>query len=156
MQDVVSKWGKRVAERGFSQVPNYLLQINMFVTDEKKLPPVEMVILLQLVSSWWKKDEMPFLAMRTLADRTGISERQVQRAIKSLEEKGFFEKKRKAIKGIIASNSYDLTPLVEILNTIDEHFINKHPRNIKDSEQGQPTKQTLRRIKKPVKGQKEI
>lgn len=132
MRDILSKWGKGVSERGFAQIPNYLLQVNMFVTDEMKLTPVEMIVLLHLVASWWNKDEMPFLAMRTLADRTGISERQVQRCIKSLEEKGYFKKERKKIKGIIASNSYDLMPLVNILNTIDEHFINKHPRKIND------------------------
>lgn len=131
MQDVSSKWGRGVAERGFAQIPNYLLNLNIYVSDEKKLSPVEMLVLLHLVASWWKKDEMPFLAMRTLADRLGISERQVQRAIKSMEEKGFFEKKRNTIKGVIASNSYDLTPLVGMLKIIDEHFINKHPRNIR-------------------------
>ncbi len=131
MQDIKSKWGNGVAERGFTQVPNYLLQINMFVAEEIRLSPAEMIVLLHLVGSWWKKNEMPFLAMRTLSDRTGVSERQVQRAIKSLEEKGYIKKERKKIKGIIASNSYDLTPLVEILKIVDEHFINKHPRTIK-------------------------
>jgi DNA-binding transcriptional regulator YhcF (GntR family) len=140
MQDILSKWGKGVAERGFTQIPNYLLQINLFVIDEKKLSPVEMVVLLQLVASWWKKEDMPFLAMRTIADRTGVSERQVQRAIKSLEDKGYFEKKKKAIKGIISSNSYDLTPLINILQTIDEHFINKNPRKILNPNQSGKTK----------------
>ena len=136
MKDVSSKWGQKVAERGFTQIPNYLLNVNMFVIEEMQLSPTEMIVLFHLVACWWKKDEMPFLAMRTLADRTGISERQVQRAIKSLEDKGYFKKERKKIKGIIASNSYDLSPLVEILGTIDSHFINKHPRKIRIMNEG--------------------
>jgi DNA replication protein DnaD len=132
MQDIVSKWGREVAERGFAQVPNYLMQINLHVHDDHKLSPAEMVVLLQLVASWWKVNEMPFPSMSTLAQRAGISERQVQRAIKALEQKGYLTKAKKKIKGVIASNVYDLSPLVKILQTVAEHFINKHPRNIHD------------------------
>jgi len=74
---------------------------------------------------------MPYPSMRTLADKAGISERQVQRSINSLEKKGYFKKDRKKIKGVIATNSYDLTPLVEMLKIVAEHYVNKYPRNIK-------------------------
>ena len=131
MQDMVSKWGAKVAARGFTQIPNYLVQLNVFVHEDHKLPPAEMVVLLQLVATWWKKDEMPFPSMSTIADRAGISERQVQRAIKSLVEKGYVVKAKHKIKGIIASNVYDLTPLVQNLQTVADHYINKHPREIK-------------------------
>jgi predicted transcriptional regulator len=130
MQDVATKWGLEVAERGFAQIPNYLIQLNLFVHDDHKLSPAEMVVLLQLVAAWWKKDEMPFPSMNTLSERAGISERQVQRSIKSLEQKGYLKKTKKKIKGVIASNVYDLLPLTEILQTIAGHFINKHPRKI--------------------------
>ena len=131
MHDISSKWGEKVAERGFTQIPNYLLQINMFVHDDHKLSPAEMVVLLQIVASWWKKDEMPFPSMATIANRSGISERQVQRAIKSLQQKGYVQISKKKIKGMIASNVYDLSPLLETLETVAKHFVNKKPRNIK-------------------------
>jgi predicted transcriptional regulator len=134
MQDMLSKWGRDVAERGFTQVPNYLLQINMFVHDDHKLSPTEMVVLLHLVATWWKKNEMPFPSMNTIADRAGISERQVQRSIKALEQKGYLKKTKKKIKGVIASNVYDLSPLVKVLDEVAKHFINKHPRQIKAPE----------------------
>lgn len=130
MQDIATKWGLEVAKRGFAQIPNYLIQLNLHVHDDHKLSPAEMVVLLQLVASWWKKDEMPFPSMSTLAERAWISERQVQRSIKSLEQKGYLKKAKKKIKGVIASNVYDLSPLVHILQTIAAHFINKHPRKI--------------------------
>lgn len=141
MQDMFSKWGREVAERGFTQIPNYLIQLNMFVHEDHKLSPAEMVVLLQLVASWWKKDEMPFPSMNTIADRTGISERQVQRAIKSLEQKGYLTKTRKKIKSVIASNVYDLSPLVKVLDEIAKHYINKHPRQIKASSTDAPADQ---------------
>lgn len=134
MSDILTKWGKEVAERGFAQIPHYLMHINMFVGDEHKLSPAESLVLLHLVATWWKKDEMPFPSMNTLAQRIGISERQVQRAIKSLEQKGYISKEKKRVKGIIASNVYDLTPLVQILKDAAEAFVNKYPRQIKENE----------------------
>lgn len=131
MQDISSKWGKEVAERGFTQIPNYLIRINMFVHDDHKLSPTETIVLFHLIASWWKKDEMPFPSLSTLAEQIGISQRQVQRSVNTLEEKGYIKRMKKKVKGVIASNVYDLSPLVEILNTVAGHFINKHPRNIK-------------------------
>lgn len=134
--DIVSKWGMEVAERGFSQIPNYLINLNLYVDEAHHLPPVEMVLLLHLVGSWWRKDEMPFPSMQTLAQRAGISERQVQRSIKSLEEKGYLKKVKKSLHGIVASNVYDLSPLVQILKLVAEHFVNQHPRNIRAPAEG--------------------
>jgi DNA replication protein DnaD len=131
VNDIASKWGLEVAKRGFAQIPNYLIQLNLYVHDDHKLAPAEMVVLLQLVASWWKKDEMPFPSMSTIAERAWISERQVQRAINSLEQKGYLTKSKRKIKNFIASNVYDLTPTVTVLQTVAGHFLNEHPRKIK-------------------------
>jgi hypothetical protein len=39
------------------------------------------LVLLQLVGTWWRKENMPFPSMATLAVRSGVSERQIQRSI---------------------------------------------------------------------------
>jgi DNA-binding transcriptional MocR family regulator len=130
MSEVSDKWGVIVAERGFAQIPNQLLHLNMYVHEDHKLPPAEMVVLLQLVASWWKKDEMPYPSMRTIAERSGISERQVQRAIKALEDKGYIKRSKAKIKGILATNTYDMSLLVGQLKIVAEHFSNKNPRNV--------------------------
>ena len=70
MSDLVSKWGEVVAARGFTQVPNYLLMLNQFLADDEKLPPSEMMVLLTLVGSWWKKDSPPFPSVKSIADRS--------------------------------------------------------------------------------------
>lgn len=140
VMDVKSKWGVAVAERGFTQIPNYLMQINNFVSDDHKLPPSEMMVLLQIVATWWRKQEQPFPSMRTLADRAGISERQVQRSIKALETKGYLKKAKKVQKsGVISSNVYDLNPLVEILKEVAAHYKNKYPRGLKRPPADQPS-----------------
>lgn len=128
--DIVQKWGVSVAERGFAQVPNYLLLINNFIDPEFALKPLELLILLQLVGSWWKKGDQPFPSMKTLAVRCGASERQVHRAIANLEELNLLAKTKRRSKGIISSNAYDLQPLVDMLNEIAKAFVNESPRNV--------------------------
>ena len=129
--DVVAKWGEPVAKRSFAQIPNYLLLINQFLTEEASLSAVELLVLLQIVAAWWKTDDLPYPSMRTLALRSGVPERQVQRAINRLDEIGLIKRVRRKKKGVIASNAYDLSPLVEILNEIPKHYENAYPRVIK-------------------------
>lgn len=130
MSDVIDKWGASVAERGFAQIPNYLLLINTFLDEEKRLSPVEQLVLLQLVAAWWKRDDLPFPSVGTLATRVGASPRQVQRALKRLEDDGFVKRITRRTRGVIASNSYDLTPLTEILADVAKLYPNAHPRKI--------------------------
>jgi DNA-binding transcriptional regulator YhcF (GntR family) len=128
MSQLVDKWGSAVAGRGFAQVPNYLLLINRFLDEDSRLSPVELLVLIELVGTWWKKSELPFPSIKTLATRCGVSERQMQRAIKSLERLGLLKRVKRRDKGIIASNSYDLQPLAEVLNEIAKAFPNEFPR----------------------------
>ena len=131
MSEVAQKWGAAVAGRGFSQTPNYLLFINQFIDKENHLSPLELLILVQLSGSWWKKDEMPFPSMRTLAIRCGTSERQVLRAISHLEELTLLKRVKRRTKGLIASNAYDLSPLVEMLQEVAKMYPNEFPRNVR-------------------------
>lgn len=130
--DMVSKWGESVARKGFAQIPNYLLQINRFLDDEHRLSPLELLILIELVGAWWKKNDLPFPSMRSIGLRCGASERQVQRSINRLVGIGVLSKtKRERTKGLISSNAYNLEPLVLLLNEISDNFVNEHPRNLK-------------------------
>jgi hypothetical protein len=128
VSDVGRKWGKAVASRGFAQIPNHLLLLNVFLQDESKLSPVELLVLIQLAGAWWKKDDMPFPSMRTLSLRCSVSERQIQRAVSSLISKNIIGRVKRRTKGIIASNAYDMTPLVDLLNEIAKQFPNEYPR----------------------------
>lgn len=131
MSEVAQKWGESVASRGFSQVPNYLLFINQFIDKENWLSPLEVLLLVQLSGSWWRRDEMPFPSMRTLALRCGTSERQVLRAVSHLEELNLIKRVKRRSKGLIASNAYDLSPLVEMLQQIAKMYPNEFPRNVR-------------------------
>lgn len=131
LSDMVEKWGKPVAERGFAQVPNYLLLLNQFLDDEHRLSPVELLVLIQLVGTWWKKDDKPFPSMATLARRCGSSERQIQRAVNHLVAVGLVAKeKRRVGRGLISSNAYNLTPLTEVLEEAAKAYPNDYPRKV--------------------------
>lgn len=133
--DVVLKWGRDVAGAGFAQVPNYLLRFNQFTSDEDRLSPTELLLLIELAGTWWKKDDLPFPSMKTLAVRCGTSERQILRAVKRLEEIPLLQRVNRKKKGIIASNAYDLSPLVEVLQVIAETYPPERRRKLRD-EQG--------------------
>jgi hypothetical protein len=129
--DVVSKWGAEVAGRGFAQLPNYLLLLNQFLDDDHRLSPVELLLLFQLVGGWWKKESLPFPSIGTLARRCGVSDRQIQRALVRLEKlKLVARTKRRSRRGLIASNAYDLSPLVAVLQQIAKAFPNEFPRAV--------------------------
>lgn len=131
MSGIVEKWGDTVARRGFAQIPNYLLLINQFLDEDSRFTPTELLLLIELVGTWWKKDEMPFPAIRTLATRCGVSERQIQRAMRNLENRALIEReKRRSKRGIIASNSYNLEPLRVFLEEIASMFPNEFPRKL--------------------------
>lgn len=130
MSDISEKWGDLVAQRGFAQVPNHLLLLNTFLDEDHKLSPTELLLLIQIVGTWWKTSDLPFPSMTTLASRCGVSSRQIQRSISRLEKLGFIQRVKRRNKGIVASNAYDLEPLTKILNYIAKAFPNPYPRAI--------------------------
>jgi hypothetical protein len=121
-------WGEKIVERGFTQVPNYLMMINQFLAEERRLTPVQLLVLLQLVYNWWEKDKPPFPSMQTMARRLGVSERQVQRAITDLEKKDIIKRVKRAQGNLRASNAYDMSGLVSILGEVAEAYLNAYPR----------------------------
>lgn len=130
MSDIQEKWGREVAERGFAQVPNYLLLLNSFVEEEERLTPVELLVLIQLVGAWWDKDDLPFPSMATLAVRSGVSERQVQRAVARLVKDEIIGRVKRRSKGIVSTNAYDMKPLVAVLSDVARTYPNAYPRSL--------------------------
>jgi hypothetical protein len=113
------KWGKKVIALGFTVVPSLLFRAQRRLG----LSPVQLVILLHMVDHWWFHDEMPFPSKKTLAERCDLSERQVQRYLAELEERGYIE--RKACFGENQgqlSNFYDLSGLVDALKKFEPEF----------------------------------
>jgi DNA-binding MarR family transcriptional regulator len=107
------KWGSEAIAAGFTVLPNHFIALNQFVGEEKALSPTEMLVTLQILSSWWSKDRLPFPSKATIASRSGLSPRQVQRALTALEQKGYVERiTRYSTNQARTSNQFKLTGLV--------------------------------------------
>jgi hypothetical protein len=108
------KWGPAAITAGFTLLPNHLIGLNQFVAEERHVTPTEMFVLLQLLSAWWQAERLPFPSKATIARRTGLSPRQIQRAMTGLEEKQYLRRVERynEARGRM-SNYYNLSGLVQ-------------------------------------------
>lgn len=103
------KWEFDIGRSGFSVIPNQVFFINQFLPESERLSSTEVLLLLNLLTWWWEKDSMPFPTKGLLSTRLGISERQIQRAIKTLENKNLLRSIPRFENGKQRSNQYDLS-----------------------------------------------
>ena len=113
------KWGKEVIALGFCIVPSLLLRAQ----NRLGLNPTQLAVLMQLCDFWWDRERKPFPSKAVLAERLGLSPRQVQRHIADLETAGLVERvERRAVHGGKLTNVYDLSGLVQRLKKLEPDF----------------------------------
>jgi|GEM_PF-5793514 len=105
----VEKWGDAGA-LGFSQIPDVLFASQ----DKLGIDVTEMVVLLNVLSYWWYDERKPFPKSSTIAQRTGLSPRTVQRTLQKLQQKEMLKK----TKSDWGYRMFDPTPLVEKLSVL--------------------------------------
>ena len=132
------KWGGEAIDAGFTIIPNHLLGINEFLAPEKRLSPTEIVVLLQLLTAWWSAERMPFPSKNSIAKRTALSPRQVQRSLTGLEEKGFISRIARFTpdRGRL-SNVYDLEGTVMRVSAVATEY----PAAYRESRSGNQKKE---------------
>lgn len=110
------KWGASVVNAGFTILPNHLLALNQYLDVEKRVTPTEMFVLLQVLIAWWSADRLPYPSKASMAARTALSTRQVQRALAALEDKGFLTRTARYQSGRgRTTNMYDPKGLVDAI-----------------------------------------
>lgn len=97
-----NKWSAETEHYGFTQVPNILITCQA----ELGLNSGELVTLIQLVSFWFHHEAKVFPSISLLAKRSGKGYSTTQRYLKSLEVKGFIQRKHVVNR----SNDYNLFP----------------------------------------------
>lgn len=113
------KWGAAVMKLGFCIVPSLLLRAQRRL----KLSPIQLAVLLQLCDYWWDSARKPYPSKDSLAQRLGLSARQVQRHIAILEQAGLVRRiPRNGSNGGKLSNTYDLSGLVARLQELEPEF----------------------------------
>lgn len=109
------KWGKAVMSHGYCIFPSILLQAQ----SRLGVSAQEMLVLLQLAEHWWRADGKVFPKKEVIAQRVGLSTRQVQRHIQRLEELKLVKREERYRGGLRTSNIYNLKGLVDKLKAIE-------------------------------------
>ena len=81
------KWTPQLVAAGWTFWPNVFLKYQR----ELGLTPVQMNVLLQIASNWFKAESNPWRAKASLAKAINLSERQVQRVLADLKARGYFD-----------------------------------------------------------------
>lgn len=113
------KFGKPVMDLGFCIVPSLLMQAQARLG----INAVQFNIVMQLADIWWSSERKPWPSKKYLADRMGLSPRQIQRQIAELETAGLVVRISRTLpsKGK-TSNEYDLSGLVAKLKELEPEF----------------------------------
>lgn len=111
-----TKWGKQTMDEGFTVLPSVLLRSQARL----KIKCNELAVLVHLIEHWWKPGTMPWPSKKTIAERLGVSDKTVQRAMVKLEKEKLIQRNSRYLKTSKGrtSNEYDLSPLVERLREI--------------------------------------
>ena len=115
------RWGTSVTKgaTGFTAVPSVLIRYQSTIG----LSSTELVVLLNLITHWWRANELPYVRTTTIASRMDIDRRTVERALQSLEARSLIRRlpgeKR---KDQLTVRRFDLSGLVDTLTGIaDRH-----------------------------------
>lgn len=113
------KYGKPVIDLGFCIVPSLLMQAQARLG----INPVQFNIIMHLADIWWHAAQRPWPSKQLLAERIGLSERQVQRQIAELEAAGLVQRIGRTRPGRgKTTNEYDLSGLVQRLQELEPEF----------------------------------
>ena len=114
------KWGREVMEaKNYCIFPSLLLHAQARL----KMTPTHLAVVMHLIDFWWDAARKPWPAKATLAERMGLSPRQIQRQMAELEEMGLVHRNERYSRhrGKL-SNEYDLSGLVARLKDLALEF----------------------------------
>ena len=112
-------WGKAVLRHGYTGIPSILIQAQ----SRLGITPLQMNIVIQLLSYWRDPDRRPFPSKKELAGRIGVTDKTIQNNIRELEEAGLIRRElRRTAAGDWNSNIYHLDGLVKRIQKLEPDF----------------------------------
>jgi predicted transcriptional regulator len=113
-----AKWGTEVMSIGFCILPSLLFRAQ----SRLGLKATHLAVILQLADFWWHDDKLPFPKKQLIAERIGLKEKQVQRLIRALQDRGYVKRIARKTPHGQTSNYYDLSGLVKKLKALAPEF----------------------------------
>jgi hypothetical protein len=113
-----AKWGADVMAQGYCILPSLLFRAQ----SRLGLRTTHLALILQLAEFWWYDGNLPWPKKKTLADRLGLKEKQVQRLVRDLEQRGYIKRVTRMTSHGQTSNAYDLSGLVKKLRELAPEF----------------------------------
>lgn len=109
------KWGKAAIDAGYTVIPVVLLKYQQRLG----LKPLDLNVLLQILSYWWKEGGLPRPSKKSLATAVGVDPSTIRRCLVRLEKAGYIRREfRRTPSGANRANVYDPSGLVAILKPI--------------------------------------
>lgn len=134
------KWSKTLMDAGWSAFPNIIIEKQAALG----LDALDMNIILHLVQYWWLQDNLPHPSVGTIAQAIGVTDRTIQKRIKSLEELGLVKREeRRHTKNGSVTNLYSFDGLIEAVKPFAEE-------KIAESSKTQEARKSRVRRKKPT------
>ena len=87
------KWSKPLMDSGWLAFPSIILEKQHALG----LTPLDVNIILYLVTYWWNADNKPRPAKATIAQALGVTPRTIQRRIAAMEKGGFIRREEQRI-----------------------------------------------------------
>jgi predicted transcriptional regulator len=133
-------WTKPLMDAGFLIFPSIILKKQHALG----LEPMDINIIVQLATYWWRHDNPPFPSKKTLAEAIGVDVSTIRRRISALEKAGFIKREKRITSGQgQKSNIYRLDGLIE-------HATKFAKEEIEAREKDNEEKRARRSSKKPV------
>ena len=127
------RWGKQTLDvKGWTGIPSLLLERQQML----KINPVDMNILLVLLSHWWNKENMPFPSKGRIAEIINRDVGTVRKHIKKLEDNGLVTREERFLSNGNGqtSNIYRLDGLVSRLaKEAEQEAMEQKKRDEEDS-----------------------
>ena len=86
-----AKWGKMALSKGVTVIPTAFL----LHASRAGLNPAQQILIIHLVSYWWKAGRDPYPSLKELRRRTGMTEKTISKHLKGLEDKMWLTRKRR-------------------------------------------------------------
>ncbi len=101
--ELYSKWPRSVVDKGFTLIPNLLIEH----LGDLGNTPTDFVVYVAIYKHYWRAKDLPFPSLLKLSQYTGLSTRTIKRATKRLSDAGYIKKTKLGY----STNTYDPRPV---------------------------------------------